>query len=85
MIKPINKNILIHLAETTDVSKGGIILKTAKREQKGKVLAVGNEVKYIKPGMEIAFQHGDFKIVEKDEGGEYAIVNEDHVVGFFET
>lgn len=56
MIRPIGQNVLVQLKSQKDItSDSGIIIKTETqksvvedRQTNGKVIAIGNEVKYIK-------------------------------------
>jgi len=89
LLKPIGKNILVKLHETSNVTKGGIILQNlrTKREQRASVIAVGSQVENCKVGDEILFNDGKFRIIKgdmvPDTTHDYAIMLDDDVIGLF--
>lgn len=87
MLQPIGKNVLLKIAPVNDKTAGGIIIKHGKREQKGEVIAKGNQVTLVNEGQTVYFQHGDFKLIKHKsvpDDADYAIVLEDHIVGILE-
>lgn len=89
MLKPIKNNILIKLAPRTNQTASGIILSREKREQWAEIVDLGSSVdtKTFKIGQRIMVELGKFKLVDVNDGEpnrEYAIVDQDYIIGIFE-
>ena len=94
-IKPLGARVLVKLAETAEVKKGGIIIPDAAKEKpvEGKVIAIG--VKRDEDGKEVAMdvKVGDTVLLPKyggtevklDDGKEYQIVREEDILGILES
>lgn len=56
-IKPIRTNVFIEFFREAPTTKGGIIIPDEHRQRlhEGRVLAIGNEVKYVKQGDIVLF------------------------------
>jgi chaperonin GroES len=90
-IKPLGARVLVKLAETAEVKKGGIIIPDAAKEKpvEGKVIAIG--IKRDDDGKEIAMdvKVGDTVLLPKyggtevklDDGKDYQLVREDDLLG----
>jgi chaperonin GroES len=84
-LKPLKDRVLVSYVEEAEVSSGGIYIPDAAKEkpQRGKVEAVGKEVKDVKVGNEILFgkYSGDkFKMDNK----EMLIIKEEDILGVIE-
>jgi len=80
-LKPLKDRVLVSFVEEAEVSAGGIYIPDAAKEkpQRGKVEAVGGEVKEVKVGNEILFgkYSGDkFKL----DGKEMLVVKEEDIL-----
>ncbi|MDH4228681.1 MAG: co-chaperone GroES [Nitrospirota bacterium] len=81
-LKPLKDRVLISYVEEAEKSAGGIYIPDAAKEkpQRGKVEAIGGEVKEVKVGNEILFSKyaGDkFKVGTKD----MLILKEEEILG----
>lgn len=81
-LKPLKDRVLISYVEEAETSAGGIYIPDAAKEkpQRGKVEAVGKEVKDVKVGNEVLFgkYSGDkFKM----DSQEYLIIKEEDILG----
>ncbi|MDA8089568.1 MAG: co-chaperone GroES [Nitrospiraceae bacterium] len=80
--KPLKDRVFVSYAEEEEKTKGGLYVpETAKEKpQKGKVEAVGAEVKEIKVGDSILFdKYSGSKVKMNDK--EYLIIKEEDVLG----
>lgn len=80
--KPLKERVFVSYAEETEKTAGGIYLpETAKEKpQKGKVEAVGSEVKEVKVGDIVLFdKYSGSKI--NIEGSDYLILKEEDILG----
>ena len=85
-LKPIRKNILIQAFEWPDKTKGGIWMpdmlkysttKGGKDPWRGKILAVGSEVKQVKPGEICRYQPDNyFRNTVEEDGTRYIFLDE---------
>ncbi len=91
MIKPLGARVLVKLAESTEVKKGGIIIPDAAKEKpvEGTVVAIGK--KRDEDGKEIPFdvaindtvllpKYGGTE-VKLDDGKEYQLVRDEDLLG----
>jgi len=83
--KPLKDRVFISYAAEEERTKGGLYVpETAKEKpQKGKVEAVGSEVKELKIGNWVLFDKYSGSKVKIDEQ-EYLIVKEEDVLGIIE-
>lgn len=82
--KPLKDRVFVSYSEETEKSAGGIYIPEAAKEkpQKGKVEAIGGEVKDLKVGDLILFdKYSGSKI--NIEGTDYLIVKEEDILGVF--
>lgn len=80
--KPLKERVFVSYTEEADKTAGGIYLPDTAKEkpQKGKVEAVGSEVKEVKVGDIILFdKYSGSKI--NIEGTEYLILKEEDILG----
>jgi len=84
-IKPIKANIILEPVKKDTVSKGGIVLASADREEasRGKILAIGPDVTIVQVGQVVLPNWQKAKKV-KFEMTEFWIVEEDDLVLVFE-
>jgi len=83
--KPLKDRVFVSYSEEMEKTAGGIYIPEAAKEkpQKGKIEAVGGEVKSLKVGDVILFdKYSGSKI--NMEGTDYLIVKEEDVLGIFE-
>ena len=83
--KPLKERVFVSYAEDPDRTAGGIFLpETAKEKpQKGKIEAVGSEVKDVKVGSVILFDKYSGSKINID-GTDYLILKEEDILGIFE-
>jgi chaperonin GroES len=82
--KPLKERIFVSYTEELDKTAGGIYLPDTAKEkpQKGKVEAVGGEVKEVKVGDLVLFdKYSGSKI--SIEGTDYLILKEEDILGIF--
>ena len=83
--KPLKERVFVSYAEELDRTAGGIYLPDTAKEkpQRGKIEAVGSEVKDVKVGDVILFdKYSGSKI--NVEGTDYLILKEEDILGIFE-
>jgi chaperonin GroES len=85
MLKPIRNNLLVELIQKEKITKSGIVLSVADRDEvnRGVILAVGPEVLDLKVGDNI-LPNWNAGRQTKHENQDLWIVNEDDVVLVFE-
>jgi len=85
MLRPIKNNLLVELIQKEKITKSGIVLSVADRDEvnRGVVLAVGPEVLDLKVGDNI-LPNWNAGRQTKYENQDLWIVNEDDVVLVFE-
>jgi chaperonin GroES len=83
--KPLKDRVFVSYAEEEERTKGGLYVpETAKEKpQKGKVEAVGSEVKELKAGDSVLFDKYSGSKVKIDDK-EYLIVKEEDILGIIE-
>jgi len=83
-LKPLKDRVLVSYVEEAEVSSGGIYIPDAAKEkpQRGKVEAVGKDVKDVKVGNEILFGKytGDKFTMDKQD---LLIVKEEDILAVF--
>ena len=83
--KPLKDRVFISYTEEVEKTPGGIYVPDTAKEkpQRGKVEAVGTEVKEVKIGDEVMFdRYAGSKV--KMNGTEYLIVKEEDILGIVE-
>jgi chaperonin GroES len=83
--KPLKDRVFISYTEEMERTPGGIYVPDTAKEkpQRGKVEAVGSEVKEVKVGDEVMFdRYAGSKV--KMNGTEYLIVKEEDILGIVE-
>src|SRR3990172_5705943 len=83
--KPLKDRVFVSFTEEMDRTAGGIYIPDAAKEkpQKGKVEAIGGEVKLLKVGETVLFdKYAGAKI--NVDGTDYLIVKEEDILGVFE-
>lgn len=78
MIKPLGTRVLLGAMEKDeDKTESGIILpdEVQKESNRAEVIAIGEEVKYIKVGDKVLLQKFNSATSAKDGGKEYLIVD----------
>lgn len=83
--KPLKDRAFVSYSEEAEKTSGGLYIPEAAKEkpQKGKVEAIGSEVKDIKVGNTILFdKYSGSKIII--EGNDYLIIKEEDILGVFE-
>jgi chaperonin GroES len=83
--KPLKDRVFVSFTEEMDRTAGGIYIPDAAKEkpQKGKVEAVGGEVKTLKVGDTVLFdKYAGTKIAI--EGTDFLIVKEEDILGVFD-
>ena len=85
MLKPIRNNLLVELIQKEKITKSGIVLSVADRDEvnRGVILAVGPEVLDLKVGDNI-LPNWNAGRQTKYENQDLWIINEDDVVLVFE-
>lgn len=85
MLRPIKNNLLVELIQKEKITKSGIVLSVADRDEvnRGVILAVGPEVLDLKVGDNI-LPNWNAGRQTKYENQDLWIVNEDDVVLVFE-
>ena len=83
--KPLKDRVFVSFAEESEKSAGGIYIPEAAKEkpQKGKIEAVGDEVKTLKIGDEVLFDKYSGSKINLD-GTDYLIVKEEDILGVFD-
>jgi chaperonin GroES len=83
--KPLRDRVFVSYSEEAERTAGGIYIPEAAKEkpQKGKIEAVGSEVKNLKVGDTILFDKYSGSKINMD-GTDYLIVKEEDVLGVFE-
>lgn len=83
--KPLKDRVFVSYTEEMDKTAGGIYIPDAAKEkpQKGKVEAVGGEVKAVKAGDMILFDKYSGSKINMD-GADYLILKEEDILGVFE-
>ncbi|MBI5197229.1 MAG: co-chaperone GroES [Nitrospirae bacterium] len=82
--KPLKERVFVSYAEEVDKTAGGIYLPDTAKEkpQKGKIEAVGGEVKEVKVGDLILFDKYSGSKITID-GSDYLILKEEDILGVF--
>ncbi|HHN66099.1 MAG TPA: co-chaperone GroES [Nitrospirae bacterium] len=83
--KPLKDRVFISYTEEVEKTPGGIYVPDTAKEkpQRGKVEAIGTEVKEVKVGDEVMFdRYAGSKV--KMNGTEYLIVKEEDILGIVE-
>jgi len=83
--KPLKDRVFVSYTEEVDKTSGGIYVPDVAKEkpQKGKVQAIGSEVKSVKAGDTILFdKYSGTKV--SFENTEYLILKEEDILGVFE-
>ena len=83
--KPLKDRVFVTYTEEADKTSGGIYIPDAAKErpQKGKVEAVGSEVKLLKVGQEVLFDKYSGTKIDID-GTDYLIIKEEDILGILE-
>ncbi len=83
--KPLKERVFVSYSEEQDRTSGGLYIPDAAKEkpQRGKVEAVGGEVKSVKVGDEILFDKYSGSKISFD-GADYLIVKEEEILGVIE-
>ena len=84
-LKPIKSSLIVEAIKKDTVSKGGIVLAQADREEvsRGKILAIGPDVTIVEVG-QVVLPNWQKAQKVKHEMVEYWIVKEDDLVLVFE-
>lgn len=83
--KPLKDRVFVSYSEEMEKTAGGIYVPEVAKEkpQKGKVQAVGSEVKSVKNGDTVLFdKYSGTKVTM--ENTEYLIIKEEDILGVFE-
>ncbi len=83
--KPLKDRVFVSYSAELEKTAGGLYIPEAAKEkpQKGKIEAIGNEVKSVKAGDQILFdKYSGSKI--NIENVEYLILKEEDILGIFE-
>lgn len=82
--KPLKERVFVSYTEELDRTAGGIYIPDAAKEkpQKGRVEAIGDEVKGVKAGDTILFEKYSGSKITID-GSEYLILKEEDILGVF--
>lgn len=82
--KPLKDRVFVSYAGETEKTAGGIYIPEAAKEkpQRGKIEAVGNDVKNVKVGDEILFDKYSGAKISMDNV-EYLILKEEDILGVF--
>ena len=80
--KPLKERVFVSYAEEGEKTSGGIYLPDTAKEkpQKGKVEAIGSEVKDVKVGDTILFDKYSGSKINID-GSDYLIIKEEDILG----
>lgn len=83
--KPLKDRVFVSYTEEMEKTAGGIYIPDAAKEkpQKGKIEAIGGEVKNLKVGDLVLFDKYSGSKINMD-GTDYLIVKEEDVLGVFE-
>ncbi len=83
--KPLKDRVFVSYAAEEERTKGGLYVPDTAKEkpQKGKVEAVGSEVKEVKVGDSILFDKYSGSKVRMDDS-EYLIIKEEDILGIVE-
>ena len=84
--KPLKDRVFVSYSEELEKTAGGIYIPDAAKEkpQRGKVEAVGAEVKNVKPGDSILFDKYSGSKITMDNV-EYLILKEEDILGILES
>ncbi len=84
--KPLKDRVFVSYSEELEKTAGGIYIPDAAKEkpQKGRVEAVGSEVKNVKPGDSILFDKYSGSKIAMDNV-EYLILKEEDILGILES
>ena len=84
--RPLKDRVLVSYSEESEKTAGGIYIPEAAKEkpQKGKINAIGSEVKNLKVGNLVLFDKYSGSKVEMG-GTDYLIVKEEDILGVFEN
>lgn len=84
--KPLKDRVFVSYSEEIEKTAGGIYIPDAAKEkpQKGRVEAVGSEVKNVKPGDSILFDKYSGSKITMDNV-EYLILKEEDILGILES
>jgi chaperonin GroES len=83
--KPLKDRVFVSYSEEGEKTAGGIYIPDSAKEkpQKGKIEAVGSEVKEVKVGNTVLFDKYSGSKVNMD-GTDYLIVKEEDILGIVE-
>jgi chaperonin GroES len=83
--KPLKERVFVSYSEEQDRTSGGLYIPDAAKEkpQKGRVEAIGAEVKAVKVGDEVLFDKYSGSKITFD-GADYLIIKEDDILGVIE-
>ncbi len=83
--KPLKDRVFVSYTEEVEKTAGGIYIPESAKEkpQKGKIEAIGNEVKMVKVGDMILFDKYSGSKIEMDNV-DYLILKEEDILGVFE-
>ena len=84
-MKPVKENLIVSLEEVETVTAGGLVIpnSAAKTPQNAVVLAVGEEVKTVKPGDNLILRQHAGQPFEH-EGSEYRLVHVTEIMAILE-
>ena len=84
--KPLKDRVFVTYSEEMEKTAGGIYIPEAAKEkpQKGRVEAIGGEVKSLKAGDTVLFDKYSGSKINID-GTDYLIVKEEDILGVFES
>ena len=83
--KPLKERVFVSYSEEQERTSGGLYIPDAAKEkpQRGRIEAIGSEVKGVKAGDEVLFdKYSGSKI--SFEGTDYLILKEDDILGVLE-
>ncbi len=83
-VKPLKERVFVSYTEELERTAGGIYIPDAAKEkpQKGRVEAIGDEVKSVKVGETVLFEKYSGSKITID-GSEYLILKEEDILGVF--
>ena len=83
--KPLKERVFVSYSEEQERTSGGLYIPDAAKEkpQRGKIEAVGGDVKSVKVGDEILFDKYSGSKISFD-GQDYLILKEDDILGIIE-
>jgi chaperonin GroES len=83
--KPLKERVFVSYSEEQERTSGGLYIPDAAKEkpQRGKIEAVGGDVKSVKVGDEILFDKYSGSKIAFD-GADYLILKEDDILGIIE-